>query len=47
MKLEVKKKELTADILAQKVAEYFVREIICWSDIPGHGKPLVLTCSDY
>ena len=31
----------------KKVAEYFVREIICWSDIPGHGKPLVLTCSNY
>lgn len=31
----------------EKVAEYFVREIICWSDIPGHEKPLVLTCSNY
>lgn len=31
----------------EKVAEYFVREIICWADIPGHEKPLVLTCSNY
>lgn len=31
----------------QNVAEFFVREIICWSDIPYHDRPLVLTCSDY
>ena len=31
----------------ENVAEFFVREIICWSDIPGHDRPLVLTCSDY
>lgn len=31
----------------EKVAEYFVREIICWSNIPGHDKPLVLTSSNY
>ena len=31
----------------ENVAEFFVREVICWSDIPGHDRPLVLTCSDY
>lgn len=31
----------------EKVAKYFVREIICWSDIPSNEKPLVLTCSQY
>ncbi len=31
----------------EKVAKFFVREIICWSEIPGHEKPLVLTCSKY
>lgn len=31
----------------ENVAEFFVREIICWSDIPGNDRPLVLTCSDY
>lgn len=31
----------------ENVAEFFVREIICWSDIPGHDRPFVLTCSDY
>ena len=31
----------------ENVAEFFVREIICWSDIPGHDTPLVLTRSDY
>lgn len=31
----------------EKVAKHFVREIICWSDIPGHDKPLVLTSGNY
>lgn len=30
-----------------KVAEFFVREIICWSEVRDYGKPTVLNCSDY
>ena len=31
----------------EKVAEYFVREVICWTHIPEEKKPIVLTCSKY
>ena len=31
----------------EMVAKIFVREVICWSDIPEYSKPLILTCSDY
>lgn len=31
----------------ERVAKIFVREVICWSDIPEYSKPLILTCSDY
>lgn len=31
----------------EMVAKIFVRDIICWSEIPEHKKPFVLTCSDY
>lgn len=29
-----------------KMAKFFVREIICWSEVKDHEKPLVLTCSN-
>ena len=31
----------------ENVAKFFAREIVCWSDVPGYEKPLVLTCSNY
>ena len=31
----------------ETVAKFFVREAICWSEIHGYDKPLVLTCSNY
>ena len=30
-----------------KVAEYFVREIICWNEVKGADKPNILICSNY
>lgn len=30
-----------------KVAEFFVRDIICWSNTCEDQKPIVLTCSNY
>lgn len=30
-----------------KMAKFFAREIICWTDIRGDEKPVVLTCSNY
>lgn len=31
----------------ERVAKIFVRDIICWSEIPGRKKPFVLTCKNY
>lgn len=31
----------------EMVAKLFVREVVCWSDIPGHEKPFTFTCSNY
>lgn len=28
-------------------AKFFVREVICWTSIPGAEKPTIITCSDY
>lgn len=28
-----------------KMAKFFVREIICWNEVRDHEKPIVLTCS--
>ena len=28
------------------MAKFFVREIVCWNDVKGDEKPIVLTCSD-
>ena len=29
-----------------KMAKFFVREVICWSEVKNHEKPLVLNCSN-
>ena len=29
------------------MANFFVREIICWNEVRGHEKPHILTCSNY
>lgn len=31
----------------EKVAKFFVRDVICWTNIPGEEKPVILTCSKY
>lgn len=31
----------------EKVAKFFVRDIICWTNIPREEKPVVFTCSKY
>lgn len=31
----------------ETVAKFFVRDIICWSEVRGHDKPFILTCSNY
>ena len=30
----------------EKIAKFFVREIICWNEVKDHEKPIVLTCSN-
>ncbi len=30
-----------------KVAKFFVREIICWNEVKGGEKPHILTCGNY